>query len=101
MKKIVGISFLSVALIALTVLPVTVSAGQNTYMKRNTVQSQNRTWQRTQYRQQLRDGSFLNQTTTASGAVNKKGNTYGPGDGTGNDHTGPQDGTGYGAPSQR
>ncbi len=101
MKKIVGISFLSTALIALTVLPVTVSAGQNMYMKRNAVQSQNRTSERTQYQQRLRDGSCLKQTTTASGAMNKKGNTYGPGDGTGNNYIGPQDGTGYGAPSQR
>ncbi|OGW42965.1 MAG: hypothetical protein A2Y66_03070 [Nitrospirae bacterium RBG_13_41_22] len=101
MKKIVGISFLSVALIALTVLPVTVSAGQSGNMNMN--QSQNRTQPRNQYRQQLRyqlrDGSCLDQTTTASGAMNnKKGNTYGPGDGTGNDHIGPQDGTGFGAP---
>lgn len=99
MKKIVCISFLSVVLIALTVLPITVSAGQKGYMKGNTVQSQDRTWQRTQDRQRLRDGSCLNQTTTTSGAMNKKGNAYGPGDGTG--PYAPKDGTGYGAPSQR
>jgi hypothetical protein len=99
LKKTVCISLLSVALIALTLLPVTVSAGQSGNMKGNTVRSQDRTLQRTQDRQRLRDGSCLNQTTTTSGAVSKKGNAYGPGDGTG--PYAPKDGTGYGAPSQR
>ena len=99
MKKIVGTSFLSVALIILTVLPMTVSAGQYGNMKGNTVRSQDRTLQRTQDRQRLRDGSCVNRTTTTSGAVNKRGNTYGTGDGTG--PYAPKDGTGYGAPSQR
>lgn len=49
--------------------------------------------------QRLRDGSCVNQGTGA-GAVQKKGSTYGPGDGTG---TGVpvKDGTGYGAPANR
>ncbi len=47
--------------------------------------------------QRLRDGSCVNQGT---GTPLKKGNAYGPGDGTG---TGvpAQDGTGYGAPANR
>ncbi len=36
-----------------------------------------------------------------SGTVQKKGNSYGPGDGTGNKGVRPQDGTGYGAPANR
>jgi len=36
-----------------------------------------------------------------SEAVQQKGNTYGPGDGTGNQGVRPQDGTGYGAPANR
>jgi hypothetical protein len=36
-----------------------------------------------------------------SGTTQKKGNTYGPGDGTGNTGVRPQDGTGYGAPANR
>ena len=50
----------------------------------------------TQSRQKLQDGSCLNSGTSGAGAEQKKGNTYGPGDGTGNDGVGPQDGTGYG-----
>ena len=38
---------------------------------------------------------------TQSGTAQKKGNTYGPGDGTGNQGVRPQDGTGYGAPANR
>ncbi len=34
-------------------------------------------------------------------AQQKKGNTYGPGDGTGNKGDRPLDGTGYGAPANR
>ncbi len=35
------------------------------------------------------------------GTAQKRGNTYGPGDGTGNQGIGPQDGMGYGAPANR
>jgi hypothetical protein len=38
---------------------------------------------------------------TQSGTSQKKGKTYGPGDGTGNQGVRPQDGTGYGAPANR
>jgi hypothetical protein len=55
----------------------------------------NCTQQHIQKRQHLQDGSCLT-TGAASGAAQKKGKTYGPGDGTGNQGTGPQDGTGYG-----
>jgi len=36
-----------------------------------------------------------------AGSVQKRGNAYGPGDGTGNRGDKPQDGTGYGAPTNR
>jgi hypothetical protein len=53
-----------------------------------------------QQRLRLRDGSCLYGTGGAgSGAVTKRGNTYGSGDGTGPYR--PQDGTGYGAPTNR
>ncbi len=42
----------------------------------------------------LQDGSCTTSTQMDSGA--KKGNTYGPGDGTGYDGFGPEDGTGFG-----
>ena len=38
---------------------------------------------------------------TQSGTSQQKGNTYGPGDGTGNQGVRPQDGTGYGAPANQ
>lgn len=49
----------------------------------------------------LRDGSCINAAQKSTVNEQKKGNTYGPGDGTGNNNVGPQDGTGYGAPSNR
>jgi|WetSurMetagenome_2_1015567.scaffolds.fasta_scaffold110787_2 hypothetical protein len=52
-------------------------------------------------RQQLRDGSCLKSGASATGIVQKKGNTYGPGDGTGNQGAGPKDGTGYGTSSKK
>ena len=52
--------------------------------------------------QRLRDGSCATPgaTQTRSGAAAQKGKTYGPGDGSGFQGTGPKDGTGYGAPSK-
>ena len=50
----------------------------------------------------VRDGSCIQGATqTKAGAVQQKGNTYGPGDGTGNAGVRPGDGTGYGAPANR
>ena len=49
--------------------------------------------------QRLRDGSCANVDQAGYKKAKKKGNTYGPGDGTGNSGVGPQDGTGYGATS--
>jgi hypothetical protein len=52
-------------------------------------------------RLRLRDGSCLNGRTTRAGFGLRRGNAYGPGDGTGNAGLGPKNGTGYGARSQR
>jgi hypothetical protein len=51
-------------------------------------------------RLRLRDGSCLNANTARADSGLKKGNRYGPGDGSGNIGAGPKDGTGYGAPSK-
>lgn len=48
-----------------------------------------------------RDQNQVGDKQMNSGAAQKKGNTYGPGDGTGNKGDRPQDGTGYGAPANR
>jgi hypothetical protein len=55
----------------------------------------------TPVRQRLRDGSCLNKDAAAATNKAKRGNAYGPGDGTGNDGTGPKDGTGYGIKSTK
>jgi hypothetical protein len=54
-----------------------------------------------QDRLRLRDGSCLYGRTTRAGFGLRRGNAYGPGDGTGNAGLGPKDGTGYGARTQR
>lgn len=59
------------------------------------MQSGTRSTLHTQTRQKLHDGTGLNCDGSGTNAGLKKGNTYGPGDGTGN-ITPPQDGTGYG-----
>jgi len=51
-------------------------------------------------RARLRDGSCLYANQIGAGSAQKRGNTYGPGDGTGNAGSGPKDGTGYGAPAK-
>lgn len=62
--------------------------------------SQAQTMNGVQTRQRLRDGSCLDASKAgaASGTM-KRGNTYGPGDGTG--PLLPKDGTGFGAPANR
>ena len=100
MKKRISNCMLAGALVLIMALPVTVFGAQgNGKMKRQAAQTQTRTMDRDQMR--LRDGSCKDQVTTSSGVTSKSGNTYGPGDGTGNMGIGPKDGTGYGAPSQR
>ena len=62
--------------------------------------SQAQTRDRIQTRQRLRDGSCVDPSKAgAAGEKMKRGNTYGPGDGTGPSL--PKDGTGFGAPSNR
>ncbi|MGB7630799.1 MAG: hypothetical protein WBM29_06900 [Candidatus Deferrimicrobium sp.] len=61
---------------------------------------QTRTSDRIQARQRLRDGSCVDPSKAgAAGETMKRGNTYGPGDGTGPSL--PKNGTGFGAPSNR
>jgi len=62
--------------------------------------NQTRSGNQIQKQQRLRDGSCT-QSGTPLGAKNKKGNNYGPADGSGNQGIGPKDGTGYGAPASR
>jgi hypothetical protein len=98
MKKMI-IPIMAGALLITTALPFNVQAGKG----RGGVMSGGglQTGSQNQDRLRLRDGSCLNSNTTQAGSGLKKGNTYGPGDGTGNAGVGPKNGTGYGASSQR
>lgn len=107
MKKRIGTVILTGAIAAAMALPMTataVSAGRGG-AKGQSLRTHTRThsWDRdrTRNRDRLRDGSCLDPAKEGAGTMKKKGNTYGPGDGTGNMGVGPEDGTGYGAPSQR
>ena len=55
---------------------------------------------RSMVQKQQRSGSCT-QSGTPQGTPAKKGNAYGPGDGSGSQGLGPKDGTGYGAPANR
>ena len=103
MKTKIMATILAGAFIVATALPVTALAGQHGRMQGQGFgkQIQNKSCTGNRDRLRLRDGSCKNSDSGRSGAIQKKGNTYGPGDGTGYDGNGPKDGTGYGAPSQR
>lgn len=103
MKRKLGTVILSGALIATMALPMTVTAGPagRGRARGQSLQSQTRTMDQIRNRQRLRDGSCLDPAKAGTRTMQKKGNTYEPGDGNGNLGDRPMDGTGYGAPSQR
>jgi hypothetical protein len=89
-------TLLTGTLIMATALPLAVQAGRGGGPRGGTLlQTQS------QDRLRLRDGSCLNSSANQLGSGVKRGNTFGPGNGTGNAGNGPKDGTGYGSPSQR
>ena len=99
MKTKIGLLLLAGAFAFSAVLPVTALAGRGGKMSGQTIQTQTQTQPRVRDQQRLRDGSCADPAKAQSGTMQKKGNTYGPGDGSG--PLAPKDGTGYGAPSQR
>lgn len=107
MKNRLGLKVLAAGCILVLSLPLTALAGKGGGQGkgRGFSQSQGRVEQGAvrQERKQLRlrDGSCINQAGPQAGSRERKGNTYGPGDGTGYGGVGPKDGTGYGAPPQR
>ena len=82
-------------------VPMIAAAGPAGKMNGQTLRTKTQSTLQIKTQQRLRDGSCLDPVKVNSGTMLKKGNTYGPGDGTGNLGVGPKDGTGYGAPSQR
>ena len=101
MNKKLGTLVLAGTFIITAAIPMTVLAGPGGRMNGQTQQIRTQTKQQIRDQQRLRDGSCLDPAQKGSGAAQKKGNTYGPGDGTGNSAIGPKDGSGYGAPSNR
>ncbi len=103
MKKRIGTVILTGTLAAAMALPVTataVFAGRGGG-KGQSLQTRTGTMHQMRIRHRHRDGSCLDPSKEGPKTMQKRGNTYGPGDGTGNMGDRPMDGTGYGAPSQR
>lgn len=100
MKRKILMGIVAGAFLTVSLMPTGAWAG-NGRMGGQRFQTQTRSSYQTQDRLRLRDGSCLKSTAAASGTAQQKGNTYGPGDGTGNAGVGPKDGTGYGAPANR
>lgn len=100
MKTKLMASVLAGAFLFVTAMPaVTEARGGGGKSSGQTIQT--KSMEQNRIRDRLRDGSCNKSTQVKSGAMQKKGNTYGPGDGTGNAGIGPKDGTGYGAPANR
>ena len=107
-KKVLTL-IIAVTFITVTLIPFTVMArhggkmnGQTQQFRtQSSLQTGNQSSLQTRDQSRLRDGSCLNSSQQSTAQAQKKGNTYGPGDGSGNSGVGPQDGTGYGAPSSR
>jgi hypothetical protein len=93
---------LAAAFLFVTVMPaITEARGGGGKTSGQSLQTQTKSMDQNRVRDRLRDGSCTKDTQVKSGALQKKGNTYGPGDGTGNAGISPKDGTGYGAPANR
>lgn len=101
MKKYTKRGIVAMALIFATAVPGAAFAGQADRGQGLQSRSQSGLQIQKRDRSRLRDGSCLMGTQARPGAMQRKGNTYGPGDGTGYGGVGPRDGTGYGAPSNR
>jgi len=82
-------------------IPMMAMAGPGGKMNGQTLQTKTQPTQQIRMQDRLRDGSCIDPAKANSGTMLKNGNTYGPGDGTGNAGIRPKDGTGYGAPSKR
>jgi hypothetical protein len=100
-KKLLTL-MIAVTFIVSILTPMTVMARQGGSMSGQTQMMRTKSNLQIRNQQRLRDGSCANvDATTVTAKAQKKGKTYGPGDGTGNSGVGPQDGTGYGAPSTK
>jgi len=101
MKKHTRKGIVVMALVFATAVPGAAFSGQADKSQGFQSRSQSGLQIQKRDRNRLRDGSCLMGTQAKPGAMQRRGNTYGPGDGTGHGGVGPGDGTGYGAPSNR
>jgi hypothetical protein len=101
MRTRIGTLFLAAVFMVPAAVPLNALAGPGGRMNSQNIQTRTQNTQQIRNQQRLRDGSCPTPGQNAPGAMQKKGNTYGPGDGSGNAGIGPKDGTGYGAPSNR
>ncbi len=101
MKTTVKTAILAGALAVALAAPVPAPAASGGRMRGPAAETKTQATHQIRQRARLRDGSCLKGAGMRSRTAKKRGNTYGPGDGTGNAGSGPKDGTGYGAPSQR
>ena len=101
MRTKIGALMLAGTFILTMAVPMSVLAAPGGRMSGQAQQIRTQPKQQIRDQQRLRDGSCLDPAQKGSGAALKKGNTYGPGDGTGNNAIGPKNGSGYGAPSNR
>jgi hypothetical protein len=99
-KKILTL-IISVTFIVATLLPLTAMGRQGGKMSGQTQMMRTQSKMQIKDQQRLRNGSCANVDNAGLKKAQTKGNTYGPGDGTGNSGVGPQDGTGYGATSKK
>ena len=103
MKKRLGTAILAATISAVVALPAAMAAGGAGRGAGFGSGSggRNHSPVRAQERLRLRDGSCIDPAGPKEGAMEKRGFTYGPGNGTGNGEDRPLDGTGYGAPANR
>ena len=101
MRTKIGILILAGTFILTAAVPMNALAGRAGRVSGQAQQIRTQSKQQIRDPQRLRGGSYLDPAQKGSGAAWKKGNTYGLGDGTGNNAIGPKDGRGYRAPSNR
>ncbi len=100
--KLLAITLAALFLLVTAMPAVTEARGGGGKAGGQSLQKQTKSMDQNRVQQRLRDGSCTQSATqTKAGEAQKKGNTYGPGDGTGNAGIRPQDGTGYGAPENK
>jgi hypothetical protein len=101
MRTKIGVLILAGTFILTAAVPMKALAGRAGRISGQASQIRTQSKQQIGNQQRLGGGSYLDPAQKGSGDAWKKGNTYGPGDGTGNNAIGPKDGSGYGAPSNR